>query len=65
MTTTTHTGDAYATPSITALGSLADLTKGATKPSRVSWAHPLPDSPVMGAVFQLQDGRLIQQMRRR
>ena len=41
MTTTTHTGDAYATPSITALGSLADLTKGATKPSRVSWGPPI------------------------
>ena len=41
MTTTTQTGDAYATPSITVLGSLADLTKGATKPSRVSWGPPI------------------------
>lgn len=41
MTTTTQTGDAYAIPSITVLGLLADLTKGATTPSRVSWGPPI------------------------
>ena len=38
MTITKKTDDAYATPSITVLGSLADLTKSATQSPRVSWA---------------------------
>ena len=38
MTTTNQTDDDYSTPSITILGSLADLTKGETQPPLVSWA---------------------------
>ena len=38
MTITNQTDDAYATPSITVLGSLADLTKGTTESPRLSWA---------------------------
>lgn len=40
MTTTNQTDDDYATPSITVLGSLADLTRGGTQSPRVSWALP-------------------------
>ena len=38
MTITNQADDAYATPSITVLGSLADLTKGTTESPRLSWA---------------------------